>query len=118
MRLFAISGSLRAQSSNAAALKAAAILAPSQVEFVLYDGLGNLPHFNPDLDTERPPEAVIALRCEITRCDGLIICSPEYAHGVAGSMKRKHTANEKNEIFCDGEDCTIPHGWFRLGCPD
>lgn len=86
MRLFAISGSLRAHSSNTAALKAAAILAPPEVEIVLYDGLGGLPHFNPDLDTD-PPEAVVALRREIGRCDGLIICSPEYAHGVAGSMK-------------------------------
>jgi chromate reductase len=87
MRILAISGSLRAASSNTAALQAAAILAPAGTEIVLYTGLGSLPHFNPDLDTDDPPEAVKALRHEIGFCNGLLICSPEYAHGVAGSMK-------------------------------
>jgi chromate reductase len=87
MRILAISGSLRAASSNTAALQAAAILAPMGTEIVLYTGLGSLPHFNPDLDTGDPPGVVKALRHEIGLCSGLLICSPEYAHGVAGSMK-------------------------------
>jgi chromate reductase len=87
MRIFAISGSLRAGSSNTAALQAAAILAPAGAEIVLYTGLGSLPHFNPDLDTDDPPEVVRALRHEIGLCNGILICSPEYAHGVAGSLK-------------------------------
>jgi chromate reductase len=87
MRILAISGSLRAASSNRAALKAAAMLTPPDVQIVLYTGLGDLPHFNPDLDTDEPPQAVQTLRQEIGQCHGLLICSPEYAHGVAGSMK-------------------------------
>ena len=87
MRLLAISGSLRAVSSNTAALLAAARLAPEGVTVALYDGLGALPLFNPDLDTEAPPAGVMALRREIERCDGVLICSPEYAHGIAGAMK-------------------------------
>jgi chromate reductase len=87
VRILAISGSLRAASSNTAVLQAAACLAPAGVEIIYYKGLGDLPHFNPDLDTDDPPEVVRALRYEIGRCDGLLICSPEYAHGVAGSMK-------------------------------
>jgi chromate reductase, NAD(P)H dehydrogenase (quinone) len=87
MRILGISGSLRAASSNTAVLQAAAILVPAGTEIVLYTGLGSLPHFNPDLDTNDPPEAVKALRREIGLCNGLLICSPEYAHGVAGSMK-------------------------------
>lgn len=57
------------------------------MQIVLYDGLGRLPHFNPDLETEHLPDEVRALRLEIGRCDGLLICSPEYARGVAGAMK-------------------------------
>ena len=87
MRILAISGSLRAGSSNTAALQAAAILAPAGAEIALYTGLGSLPHFNPDLDTDDPPEVVGALRHEIGLCNGILICSPEYAHGVAGSLK-------------------------------
>ena len=87
MRILAISGSLRSGSSNTSALQAAALLAPAGTEIVLYSGLGNLPHFNPDLDTDQPPQSVAVLRHEIEVCDGLLICSPEYAHGIAGSMK-------------------------------
>jgi chromate reductase, NAD(P)H dehydrogenase (quinone) len=87
MRILAISGSLRAKSSNTAVLMAAARLAPPRMDIVLYAGLATLPHFNPDLDTNEPPESVRALRREIGSCDGVLISSPEYARGVAGVMK-------------------------------
>jgi len=86
-RLLAISGSLRAVSSNASVLHAAALAAPAGLEIALYTGLADLPAFNPDLDTDEPPEAVRALRRRIGECDGLLICSPEYAHGVPGALK-------------------------------
>ena len=89
MRIFAISGSLRARSSNTELLRAAALVAPAGWTFDFYDGLAGLPHFNPDLDAEgsTPPEPVRELRARIAAADALLICSPEYAHGVAGSMK-------------------------------
>jgi len=64
MRIVAISGSLRAHSSNAALLRAAAAVAPAGVELDLYEELGTLPLFNPDLDEEgmTPPASVAALR--------------------------------------------------------
>ena len=89
MRIVAISGSLRAQSSNAALLRAAARVAPDGVEVVTYDGLGELPHFNPDLDEEgsEPPPRVRELRALLAGADAILISSPEYAHGVPGSFK-------------------------------
>ncbi|MBV9491094.1 MAG: NAD(P)H-dependent oxidoreductase [Verrucomicrobia bacterium] len=87
MRILAISGSLRAASSNTAVLKAAQRLAPADLEVALYDGLGHLPHFNPDLDQAEPPPPVQALRRQVGQCDGLLICCPEYAYGVPGAMK-------------------------------
>jgi chromate reductase, NAD(P)H dehydrogenase (quinone) len=86
VRVLAISGSLRARSSNTALLKAAVLLAPEGVEVSLYEGLGDLPHFNPDLE-ENEPAPVADLRARIREADGLLISSPEYAHGVAGSLK-------------------------------
>src|SRR5204862_2316935 len=50
LKILAISGSLRAVSSNTALLRAAAILAPPGVEIDVYGGLGDLPHLNPDLE--------------------------------------------------------------------
>jgi len=89
VKIFAISGSLRARSSNTELLRAAPLVAPATWIFDLYDGLGALPHFNPDLDAEgsTPPEPVRDLRARVAAADAVLICSPEYAHGVAGSMK-------------------------------
>ena len=87
MRILAISGSLRAASSNTRVIEALARLAPAGVEVVVYGGLADLPHFNFDLEEGGPPTAVTTLRHEVGLADGLIICSPEYAHGVAGVMK-------------------------------
>ena len=90
MKILAISGSLRAASSNTAVLRAAALLAPEDVEVALYAGLADLPHFNPDLDDLDhgiAPPPVLDLRARIQAAGGLLISSPEYAHGVPGSLK-------------------------------
>jgi len=89
MKIIAISGSLRAQSSNASLLRAAARVAPDSVRIVMYEGMEKLPHFNPDLDGEgaAPPARVRELRELLIGADAILISSPEYAHGVPGSFK-------------------------------
>lgn len=84
--ILAISGSLRAASYNTAALKAAARLAPPGVKVQLYQGIGTLPLFNPDLDNA-DIAAVDDWRAAIDSADALLIASPEYAHGVSGVLK-------------------------------
>lgn len=54
---------------------------------VVYEGIDRLPFFNPDLDNEEVPEAVESFRAELRNADGLLISSPEYAHGVPGVLK-------------------------------
>jgi NAD(P)H-dependent FMN reductase len=87
MRILAISGSLRATSSNTAVVYAARALAPAGVEVVVYGGLAGLPPFNPDDDREPVPTPVAALRLHIEKADAVLISSPEYAHGVPGVLK-------------------------------
>jgi chromate reductase len=89
MEVLAISGSLRATSSNSALLRTAVTLAPAGVTITIYDRLGDLPLFNPDLDGEGAtlPPAVAELRRLVGAADGLLIASPEYAHGVPGALK-------------------------------
>ena len=89
MHLLTVSGSLRAVSSNGAVLDAVATLAPSHVRVTRFDGLADLPAFNPDLDGEgdTPPPAVARWRAAIAAADAVMICSPEYAHGVPGALK-------------------------------
>ncbi|AMV40185.1 NADPH-dependent FMN reductase [Planctomyces sp. SH-PL62] len=87
MRILAVSGSLRARSSNTAALKAAVKLAPPDMQIHLFEGIASLPHFNPDVDESGPPPSVHEWRRQVGAARGLLICSPEYARGVAGVMK-------------------------------
>jgi chromate reductase, NAD(P)H dehydrogenase (quinone) len=86
IRIVGISGSLREQSSNSALLRAAATVAPEGIAVELYRGLGDLPHFNPDHEAD-PPATVLALHDLLTRADGFVVSTPEYAHGVPGSLK-------------------------------
>ena len=85
-RFAAISGSLRRASDNTMLLRAAIAIAPPEVEIVLFEDVGNLPHFNPDIE-QTPPPIVEAFRTLLRGCDGIMIASPEYAHGVAGAFK-------------------------------
>jgi chromate reductase, NAD(P)H dehydrogenase (quinone) len=87
MKILAISGSLRVSSSNTAILRSIAKLAPSNVQISIYEDLGNLPHFNPELDTGMVLLPVEDWRDRIKQADGIIFCTPEYAHGVPGVVK-------------------------------
>ena len=87
VRILAISGSLRSGSSNSLLLQAASSLAPPDAEVTIYEGIDRLPFFNPDLDGDEVPASVEAFRSALRSADGLLISSPEYAHGVPGTLK-------------------------------
>ncbi len=87
MRILAFSGSLKADSSNTTLVRAIAAMAPRTMDVTIYNGLGSLPHFNPDLDGDDPPASVADLREQLRTADGVLICTPEYAFGVPGSLK-------------------------------
>ncbi|HEU5294886.1 MAG TPA: NADPH-dependent FMN reductase [Burkholderiaceae bacterium] len=86
MHVLGVCGSLRAASINAAALRVARRLAPPQVRLAVYGGLGELPLFNPDLEACLP-EPVRRWQRAVAASDALLIASPEYAHGVTGTIK-------------------------------
>jgi hypothetical protein len=62
-------------------------LAPEDVSLNVFCGLGNLPHFNPELDKEPPLVGVVKFRSQLRRSAGVLFASPEYAHGVPGVLK-------------------------------
>ena len=55
--------------------------------FEVIDGIEELPHFNPDRDTEPPHPAVAAWRTALASADAVVIATPEYAHGYPGALK-------------------------------
>jgi len=86
-KFLAISGSLRAASTNTALLGALARNAPPGCDIALYDGLARLPVFNPDDEGERTPAEAASLIEAVSTAGGVIVSCPEYAHGVPGGLK-------------------------------
>lgn len=86
-RVLLVTGSLRARSTNTAVLRTAHEVAPAGVEVTLYDGLGSLPHFNPDQDGDALPAAAAELRERIRAADAVLFSVPEYAGSLPGSLK-------------------------------
>ena len=82
-----ISGSLRSASTNTAALLTLGSLAREGLVATLYDGLADLPHFNPDDDVIPLHPAVVHLRARIRSADALLFSTPEYAGALPGSFK-------------------------------
>lgn len=87
VRLLLVSGSLRSGSTNTALLRTAVGEAPEGIEAVLYEHLGELPHFDPDDDHEPLHPAVAGLRAELARTDAVLFSTPEYAGALPGSFK-------------------------------
>ena len=88
-RLLTICGSLRAGSSNAALLDAAARFAPATVTTSAYTALASLPAFDPDVEERAGalPDDVAHWRGALASADAILISSPEYAHGIPGALK-------------------------------
>ncbi|PDT00933.1 FMN reductase [Rhizobium chutanense] len=87
MKILAISGSARRNSTNTAMLRAVSAVASDEIEIAVFDGVGSLPVFSPDLEGESLPEAVRDFIALIARSDGVIIASPEYVRSIPGGLK-------------------------------
>jgi NAD(P)H-dependent FMN reductase len=111
-KLVLISGSLRGGSTNSATLRTAAALAPAGVEAEIYDGMGRLPHFNPDDDPADgaglDPE-VAALRAALADADALLLSTPEYAGALPGSFK-----NLLDWTVGGGQTDGMPVAWLNV----
>jgi chromate reductase len=87
LRVLGIAGSLRKGSYNVALLRAAIELAPAGMEVRVYSRIGELPHYNADLESGSCPEPVSALREEFAASDAVLFVTPEYNYGVPGVLK-------------------------------
>ncbi|TGE14450.1 NADPH-dependent FMN reductase [Hymenobacter elongatus] len=108
MLFLAISGSLRSASTNSVVVRSLAALTPGGAQTTVYEGLNDLPHFNPDLDGPQVAEAVLAFRAALQQCSAVLISSPEYAHGVPGVLK-----NALDWVVSSGELAGKPVALFN-----
>ncbi|MFF7470934.1 NAD(P)H-dependent oxidoreductase [Streptomyces sp. NPDC008092] len=86
-RTLVISGSLRAASVTTLIARTALAQAGPGHELVLAAGLDGLPLFNEDLDTDRPPPQVAALRAQVGSADSLFVLTPVYNAGISAALK-------------------------------
>ena len=86
-KVVAICGSTKANSTNLNLIKAIIDLTASRFTINIYKSLSEIPHFNPDLDHKNPPEEAVRFRKQLKEADGILICTPEYAMGVPGTLK-------------------------------
>jgi len=86
-KILAITGSTRKNSSNYKILKYISEHIKSEFEVEIFEELTEIPHFNPDLDNENPPNMVTFFRNKINEADGVLICTPEYVFSLPGSLK-------------------------------
>ncbi|MEU1402409.1 NADPH-dependent FMN reductase [Streptomyces sp. NPDC005728] len=87
MKILGLCGSLRSGSLNAAVLRSAVDLTIPPRELVVEPDLGRLPFFNADVEETALPSTVAELRSAVGASDGLLIVTPEYAHGTSGVLK-------------------------------
>ena len=85
MKLLALCGSQRTRSLSGGLLRACRTLAPADIDVILFEEHKQFPLFNPELTAL--PAGVRALYQAIDAADAVLIASPEYAHGVTGTIK-------------------------------
>ena len=86
MHFLGISGSLRRQSLNTAALRACAGLLPPGATMDLAD-ISAIPLYNEEIREQGLPASVQTLREQILRADALVIATPEYNYSMPGVLK-------------------------------
>lgn len=108
-RVLLVCGSTRAGSTNTAALRTVACRAPAGVEAVLWEGLPDVPAFVPDAPG---PPAVEELRAEVAASAAVLLCTPEYAGTLPGSLK-----NALDWLVGSGELYGKPVAWVTVATP-
>ena len=88
IKILALVGSLRAASINRQLAELAAETAPEGVTVTVFDGLGDLPFYNEDIDNEDDvPASVVALRTAAVEADAALVVTPEYNGSIPGVLK-------------------------------
>jgi len=90
MKILAVSGSVRSESTNTQLLRALSYLSPlgvANLDIDIFSSHDKIPVFNPDLEGVNTPPSVLALCQKISMSDGVIISSPEYIRSIPGGLK-------------------------------
>ncbi len=87
LKILAICGSTNPTSINKSLIYAIGDLTADYFDLTIFEDIDQIPHFNADLDNDTPPLAVVNFRRLLQEAAGILICTPEYAMGVPGTLK-------------------------------
>jgi chromate reductase, NAD(P)H dehydrogenase (quinone) len=85
LKILGIAGSLRKESYNKWALKAAQALAPEGTKVNIFD-IGKIPLFNQD-DEQKPTPDLADFKKQIRAADAILFVTPEYNYSIPGVLK-------------------------------
>jgi NAD(P)H-dependent FMN reductase len=85
--VLAISGSINPGATAGRLLHAIEQLAGPRFQFTIFEGLGSIPHFNPQQSDSTTNAQVLHWRTLWREADAVVICTPEYAFGMPGVLK-------------------------------
>ena len=85
--ILAINGSASKSSSNSIVINTIKVLCRDKFNFIIFDGLKELPHFDTDLTDNNIPSQIVAFRSLVEKADGILICTPEYVFSIPSGLK-------------------------------
>jgi NAD(P)H-dependent FMN reductase len=92
IKVLALVGSLRSASTNRQIAELAADVAPDGVTVTIFEGLGDLPFYNEEIDDAMTADApalapVAALRAAAGEADAALVVTPEYNGSIPAVVK-------------------------------
>ena len=85
--IFVVIGSASKNSSNEKLIDNFINITKDDFDVEVFNDLKTLPHFDPELSTENPPQEIIKFREFIKKADGVLICTPEYIFSLPSGLK-------------------------------
>lgn len=99
--ILAIIGSASENSTNQRLIEFLAAQTKNELNWIIFDQLKSLPHFDPELSVNNPPEEVVNFRKQIERANGIVICTPEYVFSIPSGLKNAIEWCVSTTIFSD-----------------
>lgn len=99
--IFVIIGSASRNSANHKLVDSFADLSKDDFRLTIYSDLKTLPHFDPELSADCPPQQIIEFRNAIDKADGVLICTPEYIFSIPSGLKNAIEWCVSTTVFSD-----------------
>lgn len=99
--IFVINGSASSNSANEKLVDYLKGLAKDYFDFTVLNDLKSLPHFDPELSADNPPEEIVIFRNDIENSDGVIISTPEYVFSIPAGLKNAIEWCVATTVFSD-----------------